>query len=804
MESLINDLRIGLRSLRQRPGFFGVAVITLALGIGASTAIFAVVEATLLRPLPFPEPDELAMVWGVAGPDQAIRGGSPIEVADWHTLTHSFTDVSIYDRLMMNLSGAGDARQVNAERVSPSYFTLLGAAPAFGRSLTADDDRVGAPGVAVISDGLWRAQFGADRNVIGKSIELDDQAFTIVGVMPAGFGGLASTADIWTSVMPFLTADAAVARGNRWVGALARTKPGVTQVAAQLDLDAAAKRLAEQFPESNRDRGALMIPLRDASLGSMRGILTVVFGGVGLLLLIACANVANLQLVRTSGRLRELSLRHALGASRVRIIRQLMTESVLLSLIGGGVGVFAAAFALSGLLPLIPVGLLPAYATISLNPIVIAFALGVAIVAGALLGVVPALRTNATSAASLTGSRTTSAGWRRGTVSLQQLIIGGEVAVSLVLLAAAGLALRSFQAQLAIEPGFDATNVLGASVNLSSDYDRSARTVYTDQMLEQLRALPGVTAAAIASDAPLRNTGSSAALLRREGFPDDAIRYYRHRVTPDYFATLGIPLIAGRLFTPQDRPGAPTVAVVSKAFATKLWPAADALGKRVFINNEWVPIVGVVGDVHYRDLTTDLMDPSNDPDIYLSYAQLSSSGPIDILLKTTTDPAAMTASVRDIVRRADASLALYNVDALENTLRTQTGIGRLTSLLLSLFGVLSLLLAAVGLYGVMSFIVRGRRREIAIRSAIGASPTDIRTLVLGQGMRVVVIGIVIGGIGTTAAGKLLAGMLYGVSAIDPLVLFVTTTALLAAAFVANWIPARQAVRVAPQTAMAPE
>ncbi len=803
MGSVFHDLRIGLRSLRRQPGFSAAAVGTLALGIGAATAIFAVAEAALLRPLPFREPDRLKMVWGVAGPERDVRGASPIEIADWRRLTSSFETLSLYDQTTVNLSGVGEARQLDAELVAPGFFRMLGVAPAIGRTLAPEDDRPGAVGAALISDDLWRSQFGGDPGVVGRTIRLDDRPFTIAGVMPPRFKGLSFGVDVWAPLGPFMTESSLQSRGSRWLGAVGRLKPGVSPQTAQADLDAAAGRLAELYPETNRERGAQLIAIKTFYLDSARSLLFVLLSGVGLLLLIACANVANLQVVRTSDRQRELSLRHALGAGRGRVARQLVTESLALSIVGGALGVLVAWVGLGLLLPLIPAGALPQYVQVRMSPLLVGFAVLLSLLAGGVVGLVAAMRSDRDPAGALKGSRSSGSGWRAGRLSLQQVLVGGEVAVALVLLVAAGLALRSFRSQLAIDPGFHPEGVLAASVSLTGDrYDPETRRTFITTLRGQLHAAPGVRDVAIVSDAPLRG-GFSASLLTREGEPDERIRFYLHRVSDGYFRTLGIPLLRGRGFDSSDRPDGPGVTVVSDAFARRIWPGQDAIGKRVRLGDDYATVIGIAGDVHYRDLTTSLMDPSDDPDLYFSVVQVTPRS-FDILLRGAGDPAALTAELRRVVARLDPSIPVYQVEPLAKTLASQTALARLTSFLLGLFGGLSLLLAVVGLYGVMAFIVRGRRREIAIRSAIGARPDQIQRLVLGQGMAVVGIGLVLGLGGALLAGRLLAGLLFDTRAVNPLVLAGTAVALGAAALLANWLPARQATRLEPRTALAEE
>ncbi|MEJ2217693.1 MAG: ABC transporter permease [Gemmatimonadota bacterium] len=797
---IFQDLRVGLRSIRRRPGFFAAAVLTLALGLGAATAIFAVVQAALLRPLPFKEPARLRMVWGVAGPDRDVRGASPVEIDDWRRLTRSFESLSIYDRTTLNLSGDQAAQQLPAEIVSPGYLSLLGVTPTLGRGLRPEDDQPGAIGGAVISDALWKSRFGGDARVLGRSITLDDVPFTIVGVAPPGFRGLAFDAQIWAPLGPFVTPEALRARGSRWLGAVGRLRPGVTDAGVQADMDAATATLERLYPDANRRRGALVIGVKAYQLDRARQLLLALLAGVGLLLLIACANVANLQLVRTRDRRHELALRHALGASRGRVARQLITESVALSILGCAAGVFLAWIALGLLLPLVPPTALPLYAHVRLDPVVVATSVVTAVVAGVFVGTLPAWRADA-DVRQLRAVNATPGGWRKGRISLQQVLVAGQIALALVLLMSAGLAIRSMREQLAIDPGFRATGVLSATVSLTGDrYDAAARRRYAASLIDELRGLPGVADEGVGSDAPLRD-GYSASILRRAGHPDDHIRYYRHAVSPSYFRTLGIPILRGRAFDAGDRSGAPGVAVISAAFAARLFPGVDPLGKHLVIGNDTATIVGIAGNVHFRDLTTDLMDPADDPDLYFSAAQVTPRT-FTVLVRSAGDPALLAGSIRRAAASLDAAVPAYGIQPLERALAAQTALARLMSFLLGLFGTLSLLLAAVGLYGVTAYVVRGRQREMAVRLAIGARPAEVRRLVLRQSATVIVAGLIIGGAAALLTGRVLASLLYGVPAADPVILTATAGTLAAAALLATWVPASQASRVEPRSTLA--
>ncbi len=800
MRDILQELRTAWRALGRRPGFTAVAVVTLALGVGAATVIYAVVDAALLRPLPFRDPDRLRMVWGVAGPEHDVRGASPIEIADWRRLTRSFTALSIYDQTTLNISGSGEARQLSAERVSPGFFALLGVAPALGRALTPEDDVAGGTGGVVIGDALWRSRFAADPGVLGRTLRLDDRPFTVVGVMPPGFAGLSFDCEVWTPLGPFRTAEALGDRGSRWLGAVGRLRPGVSPEAAQADLDAAARALEEAYPETNHQRSALVIPIQAYYLDRARPLLWVLLGGVGLLLAIACGNVANLQTVRAAERGHELSVRLALGAGRGRVVRLLVVESVLLAGAGAAAGLALAAVALPLLLELVPAGALPAYVRVELSPRLVLLAAAVALLAGVAVGWFASRRSARQPVAALRGARAAGDGPRPGRWSTQRLVVGGEVTLALVLLVAAGLAVRSLRRQLDVDPGFRAAGTLAARVGLTGErYDAAARRRFAQDLLETVRGLPGVDAVAVGSDGPLRGS-ASASLIARADRPDERLRYYRHSVSDGYFRTLGIPLLSGRAFGPGDGADAPGVVVVGAAFAARLWPGEPAVGKRLLVGDDTATVIGVAGDVHYRDLTTRLTDPGEDPDLYFSLRQITPRS-FDVLLHGAGDPGSWTAGVRRAVSRLDPAIPLYRAEPLARTLAARTALGRLMSWLLALFALLSLLLAAVGLYGVMAYIVRGRRREMAVRSAVGARPGQLRAMVVRQGMAIVATGLAGGIAGAALVGRILAGLLYGVRAVDPAVLVVTATVLAAAALLATWLPALQATRIDPREAL---
>lgn len=799
---LWQDVRFALRTLGRTPSFTLAAVGTLALAIAITTALVAVVDATLLRPLPFPGADRLVMLNGVAGPDRDVRGASYPEVRDWGAMTNSFTAVSIQDAAPYNVADAAGAEQVTGEMISPSYFSLLGIEPHIGRLLEDTDDVVGAAPVAVISHALWQRRYGSARDVLGSPIRIDGASATIVGVLPPGFRGLSMESDLWVTLPPF-GPGAVTERGGRWLGALAQLAPGVTVERAQADLERATMQLEKLYPETNTERRADVVPLRDSyltgarALDDTRTLLLTVAGAVAILLLIACVNVTNLQLVRGLGRAGEVAVRYALGAGRSRVVRQLMTEALVLALLGGIVGIVLAALATRSVLAALPPGVLPPYVDVAVDTRVVLFALLLVTAAGMLAGVLPALRSTRTGlSAELRGfDRSAGVGGRRA--RLQRGLVAAQVALALSLMASAGLMIRSLRAQLAIDPGFNAMNVMAGRVMLlGEEYDNPARLRFVSAVLDDVAREPDIAGVAITTDAPLRGF-ASASMLSLPERPDDDVRYYRHIVTPSYFDVLGIRILEGRGFSSTDRGDSPPVVVVSEAFAQRLFPAGDAVGRTIlFSASDTVMIVGVAENVRQRNLTTSLFDPGEDPDVYFAFAQLP-RGSFDILVRGERGliPAER---LHTAVSAADRSIPLFQVESLQAALDAQTANARFGSMLLAGLGVLALLLAAVGLYGVMAFLVQTRRREIAVRMALGAAPGDVIRMVFAQAMLVVVIGALAGVLIALAAGRLSAGLLYGVAPTDPVSLGAVTAALLAGASLAALIPARRAVRAAPQ------
>lgn len=806
----VSDLRIAFRTLQTRPGLSAVIIATLALGIGATTAMFSVLNAALLKPLPFDHPERLVILLGVAGSERSVRGASIPEVADWQAMNRTFTDVSVFDQISLNLRTGSGAERVTAERVNHGYFHLLGVAPERGRVFTAEEDRIpDAHPVAVVSHGFWRTRFGSDPGLVGKTITLNDRSFTVVGIMPEGFGGLSFQAEVWLPVA-MLSVDSPVSlfqsRRTRWLAAVGRLREGVMLPEAQKDLTAVAARLTEQYPETNHERGVNLLSVQESSLGNTKGLLSALFQAVLLVLLIACANVMSLQLVRATAREREIALRLALGAGRWQLIRQLLTEGIVLAGLGGVAGVFLAFWCIRLLIPLAPPGLLPPYARVGVDGGVLTFSLGITLFCGLVCGLAPVLKSRRgdLSTALRQGAWASSSGLRRlRQPGLQQLLVAGEVALALMLLIGAGLLLKDLRGRLAVSPGFESEGVLAARVSLPRDrYPANERVTFAERLVERIEALPGVVSATVSIDLPLRGISQGASLIT--DVPGaEVVRYNRHGTTPKFFSTLGIPLVAGRGFTAADRSDAPLVAVVSQATAGRFWPGQDPLGHRVRLGDETGPevtVVGVAGPVRFRDLTSDLDAAAAGSDLYFPFAQRTDTD-LEIAVKSRTGVLPSAALIQAQVAALDPGLPLYLVQPLADAVRSQNAAPRFGSLVLGVFSALALALAGVGIYGVISFVVGLSRREIAIRLALGAETHRVLGVVMANGMTLVLSGVGLGVLGARVGSRVLASQLYGVPVSDTGTFLVVTAVVTVVAGLACWLPARRAARVEPQTVL---
>ena len=814
METLWQDIRFGFRTLVRSPVTSAVALVTLALGIGGNTAIFSVVNSLLLKPLPFPEPDEIVLVMesnpARGFPRQSV---APPNFDDWRRQNRVFEAMTAISERRLNLTGGERPETVQGTRVSPDFFRVLGVQPLLGRGFLPDEDRPGAPPIAVLSRKLWQRRFGSDPGILNRQVLIDGESTTVVGIMPAGYDQ-PSRSEIW---LPLVWNYAPETRGGHFLQVLGRMKPGVTLEQARAEMATLAARLERQYPESNTGWTTLVVPLSDILVEQVRPALLLLLGAVAFVLLIACANVANLLLARLASREREIAVRTALGAGRARLVRQMVTESLVLFLSGGGLGLLLAGWATRVLVALYGKDL-PRQEEIGLgvpNGGVLLFTLGLSLATGLLFGLAPALSATRGSlfGALKEGGRALAGGVRGRLV--RELLILGEVAVALALLIGAGLLLQSFARLRAVDPGFRPEGVLTAEIALPAAKfpDDERRIAFTHELLDHLRSIPGVEAADTVAPLPFSGYLYTRAYVvqgRPEPPPGQETTTYIRLVTPGFFQTLGIRVLQGRVFTSQDAPASVPVIVVNKTMADRTWPGENPVGKRITFGGSgprsewtWNEVVGVVADIHHETL-----DQEVSAEAYVPQLQNPVGGPLSVLLKTSGDPARLTGAMREAVRSIDGDLPVERVRTLESLVAESLASSRFQTVLLGLFSGLALFLAAIGIYGVISDSVTQRTHEIGIRMALGARRAEVLRLVLLQGMALVLAGV---GLGLALTLPLLWELsdrigiyLYRGRAIDPLTLVTVPLVLLGVALVANWLPARRAMRVEPSVALRAE
>jgi len=828
VENLLFDLRYAVRMLLRSPGFSFIAIATMALGIGATTAIYSVIDATLLHPLPYPKPAELVRIQDDLSGVGAHNIG--ISVPEWRDLESSgiFQSVSVSGTgADVNLTGSAQPERLSYKHVTPNYFAVFGVDAQLGRTFNPHDATPGFNLEAVISDELWRREFGADPHIVGKALRLDNDVFHVVGVMPRGFRDLGATneernTETWCAAgmagLPFPTP----LRGTRIQGrVVARLKPGLSIAAAQEHLDALVESLKKQYPAEYPAQAAWTVrlsPLSESVVGSVRQSLLLLFSAVGLVLLISCVNVANLLLAKASVRSREIAVRQALGAQRTRLIRQFLTESLLLFLLGGIAGVAILFSTQHLLLRLVPESL-PHLTDISVNWGVLVFALAVSVAAGTIFGLAPAW---ITSGADLTGTLRQEGRGSSGSLGrsrARRILVISELALSLVLMVAAGLLLRSFWDLFKVQPGFNPDRVMAIQTWLpgpndpSQDIYRTAtqESVLLREMLRRSRTLPGVEEASIGDVAalPLGHSHPSQLPLIREGIEtmdNQAPVIDGPIVSPEYFHLLGMPLLRGRLFSDQDLEATPQVAVINQAAARTYWPNQDPLGKRVRLRLDsreplssakpaWTTIVGVIADARTESLA-DLAIPQ----IYRSVYQRPAKD-LAIFLRGQPDPSTITAQVREQVQSIDAGLPVFHAETLDDMLATSLSVRRFSMEMVALFAATALLLAGLGIYGTISYVVNEQRREMAIRLALGAQRGNILKMVLGRGLGLAAAGAGLGVAGALIVSHLMAGLLYGVSPTDLPTFAGVTLVLTTVALAASYIPALRAMRLDPITAL---
>jgi putative ABC transport system permease protein len=807
LETLIQDLRYGACMLIKSPGFTFVAVLTLALGIGANTAIFSVVNGVLLSPLPYDEPERLVMVWADRPILQAQTGlpDFPVTVADfidWRNQNRVFEQMAAMFGFRMNLTGGDEPESVVGMRTTASLFPLLRTRFVMGRAFLPEEDRAGADRVVILSHGLWQQRYGADPKIIGQKIILDNEAYTVVGVTAPAFqfprrGEVLSTylfgatkPDLYLPIA-FTPEQMKNRRGNALM-VIARLKPGISVGRASADMNAIARRLTELYPQTNIDKGARIAQLQQQTVGKTRIALLVLLGAVGFVLLIACANVANLLLARAAGRQKEIAIRAALGASRWRVVRQLLTESLLLAITGGTAGLLLAWWGVELLLSIAPDNLLRTH-DIKLDTRVAGFTLLVSLLTGIVFGLLPALQASKIDlgATLKEGGRDASGLLRR---RLRGFLVVSEVALAFVLMIGAGLLIRSFARLIEVDPGLDPRRLLTMTILLPRAKSSDGRGALSfQQYLERMRALPGVEAAATVSPLPLSEAHGSAA-FRIEGRPsptEEAFNAGIRIISPDFFKTFRVPLVNGRLVAESDDAKAQPVVIVNESLARIYFPNEDPLGKGIIIYGKTRAIVGVVGDVKHSAL-----DEEAKAEIYLPMAQVS-TGYMSLAVRTSGDPMQMVAAVRGQIRAVDKDQPIFNIETMERLMAKSVAARRFNLLLLGVFALVGLALAAVGLYGVMSYTVTQRTREIGVRMALGASRSDVLHLVIREGMKLALIGASLGLGGALGLTQLLKTLLFGVSAADPLTFSVITAVLMIVALLACWIPARRAADMDP-------
>jgi putative ABC transport system permease protein len=812
LETIVQDVRFTGRTLAKRAGFTTIAALTLALGVGANSAIFSVVEAVLLRPLPYRHADRVVEIWERSPMSGQHNVVSPANFLDWRDQAKSFDQMAAFYDARANLTGTGEPEEVPLQLTTPNLFALLGAEPLLGRTFTQDDaqpEPAGKGVVAVLSYGFWHRRFGGERDVIGRTFTLNGTPVTVIGVMPRDFQWFIEEssrntrpADLWVPMGLSETLRDRTKVG-RYMQSVGRLKPGVPIERAQAEMSAIAGRLAAQYPDYSAKWDIILVPLRDQLAGAIKPALLVLLGAVGFVLLIACVNVANLLLARAAGRHKEIAIRSAIGAGRRRIIRQLLTESLLLALLGGAFGLLLARWCVKTLVAVSPAHLV-GLGQVGIDLPVLLFTLAVSLLTGVVFGLAPALEASRVDLNdSLKESNRGTAGSTRGRRMRDALIVA-EVGLALVLLVGAGLMIRSFVRLSSVDPGFDAANLLTLRVSLpGSKYGEDPqRVAFFRQAVDRLRTLPGVRSAAAVSGLPFADLGAATnfTIVGKPVPPpgqdfDTDVRV----VDEGYFRTMGIPLITGRTFTPQEGMENRNVAVINQAMARKYFPGENPLGKRLVVHMMEDPqpseIIGIVGDAKYKTLEGEMRPMVYWPPPTLAY------GSMTLVLRTTGNPEDLAAAARREILAIDKDQPVGDVRTMQSWLDESMARTRFGTLLLGVFAGLALTLAAIGIYGVMSHAVAQREGEIGVRMALGARARDVLRLVIGQGLGLVLVGIALGLVGSLALTRVMSSLLYGVSATDPLTFTAIALLLMLVSCFACYIPARRASRVDPLTAL---
>jgi putative ABC transport system permease protein len=810
MDDFLKDLRYGFRSLLKRPGFTCILVITLALGIGANTAIFSVVNAVLLRPLPFQDPDRLVTLWE-RNPKQGYDQNPPAagNYMDWRDQNRVFAQMAIYaPSKKFNLSIEDQPERIMGAAVSASLFAVLGVNPAQGRVFSPEEEQPGRDQVVLISHSLWQRRFAAEGNLVGRTITLDNKSYTIIGVMPENFrfpGGTgtvlgtftAAPADLWVPLA--LDAAALRQRSSHSLNVIARLKPGVTTGEASVEMDGIQQRLEQQYPTFYVGSNVKLVPLGEQVVGGARRVLLVLWCAVAFVLLIGCANVANLLLSRAAARSTEMAVRAALGAGRLRLIRQVLTESLLLSFAGGIAGAMLAAWGVHALSTTVP-NSFPRREEIAIDVWVLAFTLLISILTGVIFGLAPALQSTRIDLLQALKARGKSSAGRQSH-RLRSFLVTAEMALALVLLIGAALMIQSFLRLQHVSPGFKTDHLLTMELSLpSAKYPREQRPAFFEQLLERSRALPGVVAVAASKHLPLSGDNMNFAFdVEGRPFPPGKSPGADCRfVTPEYFNALGIPVIKGRAFNTGDGSQAPHVLLINEAMARRFFPGEEPLGNRLRLGIDGFTgeIVGIVGDVKHVGL-----DAKVNEEVYAAYSQAPFWTDMSLIVRTSGEPLSVAGAVRNELRILDKQVPTGRVRTMEAVVAESVAQPHFRTLLLGLFGIAALVLASVGIYGVMSYAVNQRTHEIGIRMALGAQVGDVRTMVIKNGMKLALIGVAIGLGGAFALTRLMASLLFGVTATDGATFSIVSVILVLVALIACYIPARRATKVDPLVAL---
>jgi putative ABC transport system permease protein len=808
-ETFRQDVRFGVRMLAKSPGFTVVAVLALAIGIGANTAIFSVFNAVLLRPLPYSDPDRLVHVFRTQPP--IMRG--PISrpgFLEWRAQQKAFQELAAYYFDTYNLTGMEQAERVNGARVTEGFFQMFGVAPAQGRFFLPTDEEAGAARVAVISQGLWQRRFGADPALIGRTVILDGEPSTVVGIAPPSFSFPGRT-EVW---IPALLAEDKRERGTNYLKIIARLKDGTTVEEAQAQMNQITAAQAQQYPENDTNLHVTITPLLEDQVRGIRPVLMILLGAVGVVLLIACANVANLLLARATARQKEVAIRTALGASRWRIARQLLTESLLLALIGGSLGILLAMWGIGLLVSLAPSSI-PRVREVGLDQWVLGFTILISILTGIVFGLAPSLQVSRTNLNEMLkegtrGAATTSP----HRAMLRRVLVVAEIALSFILLISAGLLIESIRRLTEVNPGFNPQNLLTASVSFPrrpaapDDETEAGRARQVEEganfltaVQGRIQSLPGVEAVGAINNLPVTGQTSVNGDFNIEGRPkykpgEAPVAEYR-LITPNYFRAIGIPLLKGRVFTESDKAQKQFPIMINETLAKRFFPEEDAIGKRLLVmDDEPHEIIGVVGSARQWGL-----DQPPDPEIYASFAQISFGANATLVVRTNVEPASLSESLRRAVHETSADAPVSNIQTMTQVMAVSTAQRRFNTILMTIFAGVALVMATIGLYGVISYSVAQRTQEIGIRMALGAQAGHVLRMVLWSGFKLALAGVIFGLIASLAITRVLVGLLYGVSATDPMVLLGGSIFLAVIALLACYIPARRATRIDPMTAL---